>query len=54
MATNFTREEAKMMDQQDILRSFRNEFYLKNDGVYMDGNSLACLVNAPKRQLMSY
>jgi kynureninase len=43
MATNFTREEAKMMDQQDILRSFRNEFYLKNDGVYMDGNSLGLL-----------
>lgn len=34
---------AKQLDEADILKDFRNEFYLQNDGVYMDGNSLGIL-----------
>ncbi len=39
----YTKTYAKNLDSQDELRAFRNEFYLKNECVYMDGNSLGLM-----------
>lgn len=38
-----TREEAKQLDQQDPLKQYRQEFYLKEETIYFDGNSLGLL-----------
>ncbi len=35
-----TREFAQRMDQEDIIAQYRERFYLKEDEIYMDGNSL--------------
>lgn len=43
MTVQYTREYAQKLDEQDDLRKFRNEFFLKSDGVYMDGNSLGMM-----------
>ncbi|WP_437342343.1 kynureninase [Jeotgalibacillus marinus] len=43
MEQYFTREEALGFDEQDGLRSFRDEFYVKEEQVYLDGNSLGLL-----------
>lgn len=34
---------AKQLDEADVLKGFRGEFYLNNESVYMDGNSLGLL-----------
>lgn len=39
----YTKTYAKNLDSQDELRAFRNEFYLENECVYMDGNSLGLM-----------
>lgn len=36
-------EFASMLDRQDVLASFRDEFYLKQGSIYLDGNSLGLL-----------
>jgi kynureninase len=38
-----TVEFARKMDAEDSLRGFRERFYLKDDEIYMDGNSLGLL-----------
>lgn len=38
-----SRDYARELDKEDKLASYRSEFYLKNDGVYMDGNSLGLM-----------
>ncbi|ARD48236.1 kynureninase [Sporosarcina sp. P33] len=38
-----TLEYAKTLDQQDLLASYREEFYLPEEKMYMDGNSLGLL-----------
>lgn len=35
-----TREFAKKLDEQDALRGFRDRFYIRENMIYMDGNSL--------------
>src|SRR6478752_4429719 len=47
-----TLENAKQLDQEDSLSSFRNEFYLKPDSIYMDGNSLGLLSKRAERRLI--
>lgn len=42
MITNL-KEYAVTLDQQDTLRSFREEFYLPGKGIYLDGNSLGLM-----------
>lgn len=37
------RDKAVMLDNQDKLQSFRNEFYLQEGQIYLDGNSLGLL-----------
>lgn len=41
MVSEYTLDHAKQMDENDTLKDFREEFYLKPDSIYMDGNSLA-------------
>ncbi|WP_368901636.1 kynureninase [Oceanobacillus oncorhynchi] len=43
MEERYTRTYAEKLDAEDTLRSFRNEFYLENEYVYMDGNSLGLM-----------
>ncbi|WP_217589753.1 kynureninase [Lentibacillus saliphilus] len=40
---NIDRTYAKQMDDKDMLKHFRQEFYLPNDAIYLDGNSLGLL-----------
>ncbi|UYV51470.1 kynureninase [Priestia megaterium] len=47
-----TLEYAKQLDQEDSLSSFRDEFYLKPDSIYMDGNSLGLLSKRAERRLI--
>src|SRR5699024_9444006 len=43
MTVEYTRDYARTLDAQDPLRAFRDEFYLKENAIYMDGNSLGLL-----------
>lgn len=38
-----TKAYAQKLDQEDILKSFRNDFYLPKESIYFDGNSLGLL-----------
>jgi kynureninase len=38
-----TREWAEKMDQTDELSSFRQEFYIQEGTIYLNGNSLGLL-----------
>lgn len=38
-----SRDYARQLDKEDQLALYRDEFYLKDDGVYMDGNSLGIM-----------
>src|SRR5690625_3766093 len=38
-----SRDYARQLDKEDQLASYRDEFYLKDDGVYMDGNCLGIM-----------
>lgn len=44
---------AKQLDQVDPLASFRGEFYLLPDSIYMDGNSLGLLSKRAERSLLN-
>jgi kynureninase len=39
----YGKEHAKRLDKQDPLSSYRKEFYVKEDRIYFDGNSLGLL-----------
>ncbi|MCK1992070.1 kynureninase [Peribacillus muralis] len=52
MVTTYTLDYAKQLDEQDALHAFRNEFYLKPDSIYMDGNSLGLLSKRAERTLL--
>lgn len=43
MEEKYTKAYAEKLDACDELNQFRNEFYLKNECVYMDGNSLGLM-----------
>jgi len=46
-------EAAKEMDQEDILRDFRQRFYLNEGEIYMDGNSLGLCSKDAEESLLS-
>ncbi|PGY13042.1 kynureninase [Bacillus sp. AFS031507] len=48
----YTLEYAKQLDQEDILNRFREEFYIKPNSIYMDGNSLGLLSKRAERTLL--
>ncbi|WP_339229186.1 kynureninase [Oceanobacillus sp. FSL K6-2867] len=39
----YSRQYAQQLDQEDCLKHFRTEFYIPNDAIYVDGNSLGLL-----------
>ncbi|MFD1735588.1 kynureninase [Bacillus salitolerans] len=43
---------ARLLDAQDPLASFRNEFYLKDQTIYLDGNSLGLLSKRAEKSLI--
>ena len=47
-----TLEYAKTLDQQDALATYRNEFYLPEGKIYMDGNSLGLLSKRAEMKLL--
>ena len=53
MERDITLEYAKKLDEQDVLRKFRDEFYLQPDVIYMDGNSLGLLSKRAEQSLLS-
>jgi kynureninase len=47
-----TIEFAKQLDKDDSLGRFRDEFYLKSDSIYLDGNSLGLLSKRAEQTLL--
>jgi kynureninase len=48
----FTLDYANQLDEEDILKKFREEFYIKPNSIYMDGNSLGLLSKRAERTLL--
>ncbi len=51
MGRKYTKAYAEKLDAQDELRAFRDEFYLKGECVYMDGNSLGLMSKRAERSV---
>lgn len=49
---NLSLEFAKSLDNEDNLRKYRNRFYLKENEIYMDGNSLGLLSKDAEESLL--
>ncbi|WP_374725371.1 kynureninase [Neobacillus drentensis] len=47
-----TLEYAQLQDKEDSLKRFREEFYIKPNSIYMDGNSLGLLSKRAERTLL--
>ncbi|QUE86896.1 kynureninase [Exiguobacterium alkaliphilum] len=52
MLQDFTRSYAETLDKSDALARYREEFYLPQDGIYMDGNSLGLLSKRAEQTLL--
>ncbi|MCC5893363.1 kynureninase [Exiguobacterium sp.] len=52
MLHDFTRAHAETLDKGDTLARYRGEFYLPQDGIYMDGNSLGLLSKRAEQTLL--
>ncbi|GAA0466686.1 kynureninase [Alkalibacillus silvisoli] len=46
-----TEQFAHELDQQDQLKQFKNEFYIKDDHIYLDGNSLGLMSKRAEQSL---
>lgn len=46
-------EYAKSLDEQDALGMYRNEFYIRPDVIYMDGNSLGLLSKRAEKSVLT-
>ncbi|TFB18878.1 kynureninase [Filobacillus milosensis] len=44
---------AKKLDEQDSLSKFKNEFYIKDNQIYMDGNSLGLMSKRAEEKLLN-
>jgi kynureninase len=53
MDYNINEEYAIEQDKKDRLSHFKNEFYIKNDWYYMDGNSLGLLSKRAEKSLLT-
>lgn len=51
-STDFSEAYARSLDQSDPLRDFRDRFYIPDETVYMDGNSLGLLSRASETALL--
>ncbi|MBP2242189.1 kynureninase [Cytobacillus eiseniae] len=47
-----TVEYSRLLDSEDELAAFRNEFYIKPDVIYMDGNSLGLLSKRAEKSVI--
>lgn len=47
-----THDYAQILDQNDQLAAYRNEFYLKPNSIYLDGNSLGLLSKRAEKALL--
>ncbi|MGG3736806.1 kynureninase [Aeribacillus pallidus] len=52
MTMPYTIKHAQQLDARDELRSFRDEFYIKEGTIYMDGNSLGLLSKRAEASLL--
>ena len=50
---SLTRENAQQLDQNDQLAKFRDEFYVQDGIIYLDGNSLGLLSKRAEKSLLS-
>ncbi|PAE93106.1 MULTISPECIES: kynureninase [Shouchella] len=48
----YTKEYAQQLDAVDPLARFRNEFYIDEDSIYLDGNSLGLLSTRAEQSLL--
>ncbi|MCY9661789.1 kynureninase [Paenibacillus chondroitinus] len=48
----YSQEFARQLDKEDELARFRDEFYVKAESIYMDGNSLGLLSRRAERTLL--
>ncbi|MED4159864.1 kynureninase [Shouchella clausii] len=48
----YTKEYAQQLDAADPLARFRNEFYIDEDSIYLDGNSLGLLSTRAEQSLL--
>jgi kynureninase len=53
MAEQLTFTSAIELDKKDSLAPFRNEFYLNNSNIYLDGNSLGLLSKRAEKTLLT-
>ncbi|PKH08859.1 kynureninase [Planomicrobium sp. MB-3u-38] len=44
---------AKQLDEQDLLKNFKDEFYMEDGQIYMDGNSLGLMSKRAESKLLS-
>ena len=49
-----TRSDLERLDQEDPLASFRDEFFLPKDVIYLNGNSLGAMPEAVRGDLQRY
>lgn len=49
---NSSREYALSLDKSDILKDFKQEFYIPSDKIYLDGNSLGLLSKRAERAVL--
>jgi kynureninase len=49
---NFSKTYALQLDQQDEIAAYRNEFYIKDGTIYLDGNSLGLLSKRAETTLL--
>ena len=49
---SYSQEHAQKLDEQDALGSFREQFYVRPDSIYMDGNSLGLLSKRAESTLL--
>ncbi|TCT19659.1 kynureninase [Melghiribacillus thermohalophilus] len=47
-----TLDDARQLDREDPLYKFRNEFYVRDDVIYLDGNSLGLLSKRAEQSLL--
>ncbi|WP_342515207.1 kynureninase [Sporosarcina sp. FSL K6-1522] len=52
MNEQLTKDYAKKLDQQNDLKTYRDEFYIQPDSIYFDGNSLGLLSKRAESTLM--
>ena len=43
----------KQLDEQDLLKNFKDEFYMEDGQIYMDGNSLGLMSKRAESKLLS-